>query len=93
MPTTTSETILSSWKLAHRIWFRTIATRENNMSTDLDELLELARHQPVSQEERHAQRLSFAYGNARLSDPRITRDSIREAAEKIDQQRATTSSK
>jgi len=58
------------------------------MSTDLDELLELARHLPVSQEERQAQRLSFAYGNARLSDPRITRDSIKEAAEKIDAERA-----
>ena len=60
---------------------------------ELDKLLELARHKPVSPEEREAQRLSFAYGNARLSDPRITRDSIREAAEKIDQQRATTTSK
>lgn len=63
------------------------------MSTDLDELLELARHQPVSQEERDTQRLSFAYGNAHLSDSRITRESIREAAAKIDEQRATATKK
>jgi len=47
---------------------------------DLDTLLELARDIPVSQEEREEQRLSFAYGNARLSNPRITRDSMKEAA-------------
>jgi len=52
---------------------------------DLDTLLELARHKPVSQEERDTQRLSFAYGNAKLSNPRITRESIKEAAEKLDE--------
>ncbi|TMQ09479.1 MAG: hypothetical protein E6J90_16785 [Deltaproteobacteria bacterium] len=50
---------------------------------DLDKLLELARHKQVTQEEREAQRLSFAYGNARLSNPRITRDSIKEAADQL----------
>lgn len=50
---------------------------------DLDALLELARHKPVTQEERDTQRLSFAYGNANLSNPRITRESIKEAAEKL----------
>ena len=50
------------------------------MLTDLEKLLELARHKPVSAEEREAQRRSFAFGNARLSDSRITRDSIEKAA-------------
>jgi hypothetical protein len=51
--------------------------------SDLDTLLELARDKPVSPEEREAQRLSFAYGNAHLSNPRITLDSIKEAADQL----------
>ena len=50
---------------------------------DLDRLLELARNRHVSPEEREEQRISFAYGNARLSNPRITRDSMRKAAEQL----------
>jgi len=53
------------------------------MGADLDKLLELARHRPVTQAEREAQRLSFAYGNANLSNPRITRESIKEAAQEL----------
>lgn len=51
---------------------------------DLDTLLELARDRHVSPEERQEQRISFAYGNAKLSNDRVTRDSIREAAAKLD---------
>jgi len=50
---------------------------------ELDKLLERARHRHVSPEEREAQRISFAYGNARLSNPRITRDSMKEAADQL----------
>lgn len=65
-----------------------LTTRERDdargrLAEALDTLLELARHKPVTKEERDMQRLSFAYGNANLSNPRITRESIRQAAEKI----------
>ena len=50
---------------------------------DLDTLLELARDVPVSQEEREEQRISFAYGNARLSNPRITRDAMKKTAAQL----------
>lgn len=57
--------------------------------TDLDKLLELARHKPVTKAERDSQRISFAYGNANLSNPRITRQSIKDAIEKLDESRST----
>ena len=53
------------------------------MPNDLDRLLEFARQRPVSKEERDKQRLSFAYGNTHLSNPRITRDSIKDAADQL----------
>lgn len=56
------------------------------MATDLEKLLELARQKPVSNEEREAQRQSFAFGNARISDSRVTRDSIQKAARELARQ-------
>jgi hypothetical protein len=47
---------------------------------ELEQMLEQARHRTVTPEEREKQRISFAYGNARLSNPQITRDSMKEAA-------------
>jgi hypothetical protein len=59
------------------------------MTTDLDKLLELARQKPVSKAERDTQRLSFAFGNTNLSNPRITRETIKDAAAKLDEQPVT----
>ena len=57
------------------------------MSTDprpsLDELLDLARHHVMSREERYAQRISFAYGNVSMANPRITRDMVEREARKL----------
>jgi hypothetical protein len=50
------------------------------MTIDVERLLELARVTPVSAAEREAQRLSFAYGNAKLSDARVTRETIERAS-------------
>jgi hypothetical protein len=48
--------------------------------TDLEKMLEAARKLDVSKEERAAQRLSFAYGNAKLSEVRVTRATIERAS-------------
>ncbi len=53
------------------------------MADDLDKLLELARGIPVSAEERERQRRSFAYGNTRIENDRITRATIDRAADKL----------
>jgi len=52
--------------------------------TDIEKLLALARDTPVSDADRAAQRLSFAYGNARMTDARVTRETIQRAAEELD---------
>lgn len=52
--------------------------------TDIEKLLALARDKPVSDADRAAQRLSFAYGNARMADDRVTRETIQRAADELD---------
>jgi hypothetical protein len=51
------------------------------MADYLQELLEVARRVPFPSEEREAQRRSFAYGNTRIENERITREMIDEQAE------------
>lgn len=55
------------------------------MADDLAKLLEMAREVPVTADEREEQRRSFAYGNTKIENERITRQSIDEAAEKLAQ--------
>ncbi len=52
------------------------------MTTELNRLVEAARQRPFSKEEREAQRRSFAYGNARIGNPRVTWEMIVEADER-----------
>jgi len=49
---------------------------------ELIRLLEYARRRPVTEEELHEQRISFAYGNAPASGL-ITKESVRQASERI----------
>jgi hypothetical protein len=49
---------------------------------ELDKLLEDARKNPVTDEQLHEQRISFAYGNA-PADSGITKDSVRTASQRI----------
>jgi hypothetical protein len=49
---------------------------------ELIKLLETARRRPVTEEELHEQRISFAYGNAPASSL-ITKESVRQASERI----------
>jgi len=49
-----------------------------------------ARLYVMSEEERQAQRRSFAYGNAAIGNPRVTREMIDMTAERIDAVTART---
>lgn len=51
------------------------------MSNELDKLLEMAKKVAMTQKELEEQRRSFAYGNARIENDRITREIIDKAAD------------
>ena len=53
------------------------------MSKDLTKLLEAAKSVPFSEAQREQQRRSFAYGNAKIENPRVTRQTVDEQAEKL----------
>ena len=60
------------------------------MTAELAKLVEAARNRPFPENEREAQRRSFAYGNAKIENDRITWEMIVEADEEI---KARTSAK
>lgn len=49
----------------------------------LDELLEWARTVTMTPEEREEQRRSFAYGNAAIENPRVTRELVDRVADEM----------
>jgi hypothetical protein len=51
------------------------------MPTDLQKLIDAARLKEPSPSEREEQRRSFAYGNTRIENPRITRETVNRQAE------------
>jgi hypothetical protein len=51
------------------------------MSEDLQKLIEEALQIPFTAEEREAQRRSFAYGNTKIENDRITREMVDEQDE------------
>ncbi len=53
------------------------------MSQELDKLLEMAKKVIMTPEEQEVQRRSFAYGNARIENDKITRGIIDRAANSI----------
>ena len=53
------------------------------MSKELIQLLELARAHQMTPEEREEQRRSFAYGNTKIENDRITREMVNERAEAL----------
>lgn len=53
------------------------------MSEELRELIEKARKVQMSAQEREEQRRSFAYGNSKIENDRITRTTIDEQAEQL----------
>ncbi len=51
------------------------------MTNSLQELIEAAKRAPFSEDEREAQRRSFAYGNTNIENDLITREMVDEQAE------------
>jgi hypothetical protein len=51
------------------------------MPTKLESLLEAAKKTVLTPQEKEEQRRSFAYGNTKIENPRITREMIDEEAE------------
>jgi hypothetical protein len=50
---------------------------------ELLKVLENSRETPVTEEELHEQRISFAFGNAPANAKNITKDSVRHASQNI----------
>lgn len=53
------------------------------MNAELEKLIDRARGVKMTDAQREEQRRSFAYGNSKIENPRITRQSIEQAAEKL----------
>jgi hypothetical protein len=53
------------------------------MDPKLEQLIEKAKNMVVTDEDKEAQRRSFAYGNVALDDPRVTRQDVDKAAERM----------
>ena len=51
------------------------------MSDHLQTLIEAARSRSISDDERQAQRRSFAYGNTKIENDRVTREMVDEQDE------------
>jgi hypothetical protein len=63
------------------------------MTTKLQELLEQAKNAVPTQEEKEEQRRSFAYGNTKIENPRITREMVDQAADALNKAKAQLSSR
>jgi hypothetical protein len=59
------------------------------MSDELQQLIEAARLLPFSEQEREAQRRSFAYGNTHIENERVTREMVDEQAEALKRESPT----
>ncbi len=53
------------------------------MTAKLKELLEAAKTEKLSPDQREEQRRSFAFGNTKIENPRITRETVDKEAEKL----------
>jgi hypothetical protein len=53
------------------------------MPTRLERLLDQARKHVLTPQEKEEQRRSFAYGNTKIENPRITREMIDKAADEL----------
>ncbi len=53
------------------------------MSSDLKQLLDAAKQTEFTSQAKEAQRRSFAYGNTKIENDRITRDLVDQEAERL----------
>jgi hypothetical protein len=58
-------------------------TKERVMAGELEELLERARRVEMDAAQREEQRRSFAYGNTKIENPLITRETVDRQAEAL----------
>ncbi len=58
-------------------------SESNGMNKELEELLERSKAIVMTPEQREEQRRSFAYGNAKISNPNVTREMVDRAAEEM----------
>lgn len=57
------------------------------MSDELEKLLDAAKYRSLTPSEQELQRRSFAYGNANIENELVTRETIDEQAEKLEESR------
>jgi hypothetical protein len=57
------------------------------MSNELEKLLEAAKYRPLTASEKEEQRRSFAYGNANIENDRVTRETVDQQAEELEETR------
>ncbi|HYI07882.1 MAG TPA: hypothetical protein VEK57_02320 [Thermoanaerobaculia bacterium] len=57
------------------------------MSDELEKLLEAAKYRPLTRSEQEEQRRSFAYGNANIENSRVTRETVDQQAEELNEKR------
>jgi len=62
---------------------------EKSMPNDLQKLIDAARLREFSPAEREEQRRSFAYGNTKIENSRITRETVNRQAEILRAKRAS----
>lgn len=53
------------------------------MSSDLERLLDAAKDTQLTSNEKEAQRRSFAYGNTKIENDRITRELVDQEADRL----------
>ncbi len=56
------------------------------MSDDIKQLIEKSRYIKMSEATKEAQRQSFAYGNANIENGRVTKEMVRAAAARTNEQ-------
>lgn len=61
------------------------------MTNRLQELLDQARKNVPTSQEKEEQRRSFAYGNTKIENPRITREMVDQEAESLKKESADSS--
>ena len=59
---------------------------EGTMSNELSELLAAAKKADLTSDDKEAQRRSFAYGNTKIENDRITRDLVDQEAERLSEE-------
>jgi hypothetical protein len=66
------------------LFAKVLLKEHHSMADDLDQLIEAAKTAEFTADQREEQRRSFAYGNTKIENPRITRQTIDEQAAELE---------